>query len=83
MATYYDLVSNITHSSAAGTVRDETQWKTQVHLRPKRDSATGQLSDTKQSEDEQEKWFEIQDLIVEEINKNMISLGESYIQVSA
>jgi U4/U6.U5 tri-snRNP-associated protein 2 len=78
---YYDLVSNITHSSAAGTAREETTWKTQVHLRPPRDPKTGELSGGK-TEEEDEKWFQIQDLIVEEINRGMISLGESYIQVS-
>ena len=31
---------------------------------------------------ESEKWFQIQDLIVEEIRKEMIFLGESILQVS-
>lgn len=78
---YYDLVTNITHSSAAGTAREETTWKTQVHLRPPRDPESGELLGGK-TEEEDEKWFQIQDLIVEEINRGMISLGESYIQVS-
>ncbi|KAL8292163.1 hypothetical protein RQP46_001629 [Phenoliferia psychrophenolica] len=78
VATYYDLVSNITHSSAAGTAREETTWKAQVHLRPPRD-ANGKLADGLTEDDE--KWFQIQDLIVEEINSGMIALGESYIQI--
>ncbi|KAI5476575.1 hypothetical protein MNV49_007522 [Pseudohyphozyma bogoriensis] len=75
---YYDLVSNVTHSSAAGTAREETTWKTQVHLRPPRD-ANGKLLDGRN--EEVEKWFQIQDLIVEEINEGMVALGESYIQI--
>ncbi|KAK4699826.1 U4/U6.U5 tri-snRNP-associated protein 2, partial [Phenoliferia sp. Uapishka_3] len=78
ISTYYDLVSNITHSSAAGTAREETTWKAQVHLRPPRDEK-GRLEGGL-TEDE-EKWFQIQDLIVEEINSGMIALGESYIQI--
>lgn len=76
--TYYDLLTNITHTSAAGTAREETTWKTQVHLRPPRDQ-NGQLRDGLTEEDE--KWFEIQDLLVGEINQGMIALGESYIQI--
>ncbi|KAM0789092.1 hypothetical protein ACM66B_003150 [Microbotryomycetes sp. NB124-2] len=80
VANYYDLVANITHSSAAGTARDETQWKTHLHLRPSRDS-NGNLIDKDKGEDEQEKWFQVQDLIVEEINKSLIPLGETYLQI--
>lgn len=67
--TTYDLVANVTHESAAGTTRDKesTVWK--VHLRA--GSGGG----------ESEKWFQIQDLIVEEIRKEMIFLGETVIQV--
>ena len=43
-------------------------WK--VHLR-----ASGGTGET-------EKWFQIQDLIVEEIRKEMIFLGETVLQVS-
>lgn len=78
VAQYYDLVSNITHSSAAGTAREETTWKAQVHLRPPRDEI-GVLRNGLSEDDE--KWFQIQDLIVDEINRGMIALGESYIQV--
>ena len=49
-----------------------------MHIRPERD-AEGKLLHDRTEEDE--KWYQIQDLIVEEINRGMISLGESYIQV--
>ncbi|GAA5922306.1 hypothetical protein JCM1841_001402 [Sporobolomyces salmonicolor] len=78
LSTYYDLVSNITHSSLSGTAKDETQWKTHVHLRPERDDKGNLKAGVK---DEDDKWFEVQDLNVEEIQKGMVSLGESYIQI--
>ncbi len=55
--------------SVAGTTRDieSTAWK--VHLRA--GSGGG----------DSEKWFQVQDLIVEEIRKEMIFLGESVLQV--
>ncbi|CCM03771.1 uncharacterized protein FIBRA_05918 [Fibroporia radiculosa] len=67
--TLYDLIANVTHESAAGTTHDKetTVWK--VHLR-----AGGGGGDT-------EKWFQIQDLIVEEIRKEMIFLGETVLQI--
>jgi U4/U6.U5 tri-snRNP-associated protein 2 len=67
--TVYDLVANVTHESVAGTVRDKqsTVWK--AHLRA--GSGGG----------DNEKWFQIQDLIVEEIRKEMIFLGETVLQV--
>ena len=69
-STVYDLIANVIHESAAGTTRDKesTIWK--VHLRA--GSGGG----------ENEKWFQIQDLIVEEIRKEMIFLGETVLQVS-
>jgi hypothetical protein len=65
----YDLVANVVLDSVAGTARDKehTVWK--VHLR-----AGGGGGDS-------EKWFQLQDLIVEEIQKEMIFLGESMLQV--
>ncbi|EMD32535.1 spindle pole body protein [Gelatoporia subvermispora B] len=65
----YDLIANVTHESAAGTTRDKesTVWK--VHLRA---GAGG---------GEHEKWFQIQDLIVDEIRKEMIFLGETVLQI--
>ncbi|OBZ68492.1 putative mRNA-splicing protein ubp10 [Grifola frondosa] len=67
--TTYDLIANVTHESAAGTTRDKesTVWK--VHLR-----AGG-------GGGENERWFQIQDLIVEEIRKEMIFLGETVLQI--
>lgn len=68
-STVYDLIANVIHESVAGTTRDKenTVWK--VHLRA--GSGGG----------ENEKWFQIQDLIVEETRKEMIFLGETVIQV--
>lgn len=68
-STLYDLVANVTHESVAGTTRDKenTIWK--AHLRA---GAGGGDS---------EKWFMIQDLIVEETRKEMIFLGETILQV--
>ncbi|TFY68587.1 hypothetical protein EVJ58_g905 [Rhodofomes roseus] len=67
-STLYDLIANVTHESAAGTTHDKesTVWK--VHLRA---GAGG---------GDNEKWFLIQDLIVEEIRKEMIFLGETVLQ---
>ncbi|KAI0068026.1 spindle pole body protein [Artomyces pyxidatus] len=67
--TVYDLMANITHESIAGTTRDKenTVWKVQL-----RAGAGG---------GENEKWFQIQDLIVEEIRKEMIFLGETVLQI--
>jgi hypothetical protein len=63
----YDLIANVIHESVAGTTRDKenTVWKVQLR------AGSG----------ENEKWFQIQDLIVEEIRKEMIFLGETVIQV--
>ncbi len=67
--TVYDLIANVTHESVAGTTRDKdsTIWK--VHLRASSETV------------DQEKWFMIQDLIVEETRKEMIFLGEAVLQV--
>ncbi|KIJ66365.1 hypothetical protein HYDPIDRAFT_150786 [Hydnomerulius pinastri MD-312] len=67
--TVYDLIANVTHESVAGTTRDKenTIWK--VHLRCGGGGGEG------------EKWFQIQDLIVEETRKEMIFLGESVLQI--
>ncbi|KAF8203905.1 spindle pole body protein [Pholiota molesta] len=69
ISTLYDLIANVTHESVAGTTRDKenTVWK--AHLR-----AAGGGGDN-------EKWFMIQDLIVEETRKEMIFLGETIIQI--
>ena len=69
-STVYDLLANVIHESVAGTTRDKvnTNWK--IHLR-----AGGGGGDN-------EKWFQMQDLIVEEVRKEMIFLGETVLQVS-
>jgi U4/U6.U5 tri-snRNP-associated protein 2 len=69
LPTLYDLIANVTHESVAGTTRDKenTAWK--AYLR-----AAGGGGDS-------ERWFMIQDLIVEETRKEMIFLGETVIQV--
>ena len=65
----YDLLANVVHESVAGTTRDKenTTWK--VHLRAGSEGG------------DNEKWFQIQDLIVEELRKEMIFLGETVLQV--
>lgn len=69
VSTLYDLIANVTHESVAGTTRDKenTVWK--AHLRAA--GGGGEL----------EKWFMIQDLIVEDTRKEMIFLGETVLQV--
>ena len=67
--TIYDLLVNVTHESTAGTTRDKEATVYKVHLRA---GAGG---------GESERWFQIQDLIVEEIRKEMIFLGETVLQV--
>lgn len=68
-STLYDLIANVTHESVAGTAVDKehTVWKT--HLRAAGGGGDG------------EKWFQIQDLIVEETRKEMIFLGETIVQI--
>ncbi|KAJ6520270.1 cysteine proteinase [Mycena sanguinolenta] len=68
-STVYDLIANVTHESVAGTTRDKenTVWK--VYLRAAGGGGEG------------EKWFMIQDLIVEEARKEMIFLGETVLQI--
>ena len=67
--TAYDLIANVTHESVAGTMRDKqnTVWKVQLR------AGSGGGGN--------EKWLQIQDLIVEEIRKEMIFLGETVLQV--
>ena len=61
----YNLLANITHEATAGTVRDNSVWRAQVHTRG----------------GEHERWFQAQDLLLEEVNKQMLFLGESYVQI--
>lgn len=80
LSTYYDLTANLTHTSLAGTAHAESQWRTHVHLRAPRDEHGNLVGGVK---DEDEKWFEVQDLRVEEIEREMVALGETYVQVRA
>lgn len=73
----YDLLGNVTYSSTAGTAKEDSQWKVQVHTR----STSDQVEHQKSMKKEEEKWFQIQDLIVEEVNRQMVFLGETYIQI--
>lgn len=50
-----------------------------MHLRPPRDPETGEFAEGVKEEDD--KWFEMQDLVVKEIEKGLVPLGETYIQV--
>ena len=69
LAEVYDLVANVVYDAVPGTVRQGASWKCQVHTTGKGKEA--------------EKWFGIQDLLVEEVNRQMIFLGESYLQIWA
>jgi U4/U6.U5 tri-snRNP-associated protein 2 len=83
MHTQYDLLSNITlyttsaSTSSAGTgpgvskkdPSDEAQTSWKIHVRAGRGGG------------DREKWFELQDLRVEEVRKEMVFLGETVIQV--
>lgn len=64
LGSVYNLLANITHEATAGTVRDQSVWRAQVHTRAQR-----------------EQWFQMQDLIVEPVNRQMLFLGESYVQI--
>ncbi|KAH9812319.1 hypothetical protein DFH28DRAFT_1223445 [Melampsora americana] len=80
LETLYDLLANVTYSSTAGTAKEDSQWKVQVHTRSVNAKQEEELKANSLKPNE-EKWFQIQDLIVEEINRQMVFLGESYIQV--
>ena len=83
MHTQYDLLSNVTldstvaSTSSSGTgpgvskknpeENAQTTWK--IHVR------------AGQGGGEEEKWFEMQDLRVEEVRKEMVFLGETVVQV--
>ncbi len=66
---WYDLVANITHEairSRDDSVEGETPKKVwRVQLRDKA----------------REEWIQVQDLFVEEVRKEILFLGESYVQV--
>lgn len=77
LAAHYDLTANLSLQSSTSTGTTATspsaEWKVHVHLR----------NAEKGKEDEGEKWFEVQDLNVREIEKGMVPLAETYIQVRA
>ncbi len=68
----YDLLANITHESTAGTTRDRENTVWRVALRAGGGGGAGE---------EDEKWIQIQDLIVETVQKEMIFLGEVVCQI--
>lgn len=82
ISTYYDLTANLalTTTTTTGATSTSAEWKAHVHLRPPRDAQTGELAEGVKEEDD--KWFEMQDLVVREIEKDLVPLGETYIQVS-
>ncbi|GAA5953146.1 hypothetical protein JCM10213_003429 [Rhodosporidiobolus nylandii] len=65
--TVYDPVSNLTHSL-------------HVHLRSPR-TPSGELDAAKGVREEDERWFEVCDLDVSEVEKRLVPLGETYIQI--
>jgi U4/U6.U5 tri-snRNP-associated protein 2 len=106
VSTMYDLVANVTHEAMAGTVRENSIWRSQVHtlidgqpigtvqesqerLRQQRlNEADGEAEQQRASSStthltEEEKWFSIQDLLVESIDRQLLFLGEAYIQIWA
>ncbi|KAG9012701.1 hypothetical protein FRB90_006516 [Tulasnella sp. 427] len=78
--TVYDLIANVVHESTAGTARDKsnTAWKVQLRA-GKVSGGTDESSES--GADQDEKWFQIQDLIIEDIQKEMIFLGETVLQI--
>ncbi|TKY90930.1 hypothetical protein EX895_000928 [Sporisorium graminicola] len=70
LSEVYDLVANVVYDAVPGTVRQGASWKCQVHTNAK-------------TAKEGEMWFAIQDLLVEQVNRQMIFLGESYLQIWA
>ncbi|PWY96962.1 cysteine proteinase [Testicularia cyperi] len=79
ISTVYDLVANVVHDATPGTVRDNSVWKAQVSTR-----TDGKPLDTTtpyRSKKDGQKWFQIQDLFVEQINHQMLFLAESYLQI--
>ncbi|GAA5955797.1 hypothetical protein JCM8115_006857 [Rhodotorula mucilaginosa] len=81
ISTYYDLTANLalTTTTTTGATSTSAEWKAHVHLRPPRDAQTGELAEGVKEEDD--KWFEMQDLVVREIEKDLVPLGETYIQI--
>ncbi|KAG8925805.1 hypothetical protein FRC02_009389 [Tulasnella sp. 418] len=80
ISTVYDLIANVTHESTAGTARDKenTVWKVQLKAGSKSESKS---PDVTSAGVDDEIWYQLQDLVVEEIQKEMIFLGEVVLQV--
>ena len=74
IGTVYNLLSNITHEATPGTVRENSVWRSQVHTRSDGAAHTAEPAP-------EDRWFQMQDLIMDEVNKQMLFLGESYIQI--
>ncbi|TIB67994.1 hypothetical protein E3Q24_03836 [Wallemia mellicola] len=70
--TVYDLVGNISHEhqATAGDDNNKSKWKCQLKSPMKNDDGSS-------------KWFQLQDLFVEEIDRRLIFLGETYLQEHA
>lgn len=84
LATLYDLVANVTHEAAPGTVREQSVWRAQVHTAA--GTSDAQASNGNDAAQEQgveggERWFQMQDLFVEEVNRQMLFLQETYLQI--
>lgn len=100
MSTMYDLVANVTHEAMAGTVRENSIWRSQIHtmidgqpigtlqerqerLRQQRLNQDDEIDHNISHLTEEEKWFSIQDLLVETVDRQLLFLGEAYIQIWA
>jgi U4/U6.U5 tri-snRNP-associated protein 2 len=103
VSTMYDLVANVTLEATAGTVREDSNWKAQVHtdidgkpigtpqerqerlrrLKSNQESESQESSSSSSLLLEEEKWFSVQDLLVESIDKQLLFLGETYVQIWA
>lgn len=95
MHTQYDLLSNVfldtttasTSSSGTGPgkskrnpapgEKNQMSWK--IHVRA--GHAGGNANGNGETENRGEKWFELQDLNVTEVRKEMVFLGETVVQV--
>lgn len=86
----YDLVANVTHESTAGTARDKenTVWKVHLRAPPSAPGSTNGKNGTTTANEEggeeegaADRWLLMQDLIVEEIARELIFLGETVLQV--
>lgn len=74
LGTVYNLLANVTHEATPGTVRENSVWRSQVHTRSDGPTASPDVP-------RDERWFQMQDLLLDEVNKQMLFLGETYIQI--